>query len=83
MLAGEEVSASPGQPFLRFRCRSTHRSLVASILTQKEIKRLYDVTGEDILGQRDPAMLAVYYGCGLRKVEGVHLQATLTRRSLS
>lgn len=45
-----------------------------NILSAKEVKRLYDVTGDDLLGQRDRAMLAVYYGCGLRKAEGVHLQ---------
>ena len=43
------------------------------ILTPDEIKQLYTAAGETPLGIRDRAMLAVYYGCGLRKAEGVHL----------
>ena len=43
------------------------------ILTQEEITRLYEATGEDVLGLRDRAMLALYYGCGLRKHEGLQL----------
>lgn len=43
------------------------------ILTGKEIKSLYDITVDTALGGRDRAMLAVYYGCGLRKNEGVNL----------
>ncbi len=43
------------------------------ILTRTEIKRLYDATDDDLLGIRDRAMLAVYYGCALRRTEGAHL----------
>jgi len=49
------------------------------VLTKKEIKDLYEVsyeherTGSYYRGQRDRAMLAVYYGCGLRLSEGVKL----------
>ncbi|MDY0083094.1 MAG: tyrosine-type recombinase/integrase [Ignavibacteriaceae bacterium] len=43
------------------------------ILTQKEIKELYEATDQTILGMRDKAMLSVYYGCGLRRNEGVSL----------
>lgn len=46
-------------------------SNIKSILTQKEIAKLYDVTKDDKLGLRDRAMLALYYGCGLRKNEGL------------
>lgn len=42
-------------------------------LTTSEIQRLYEVTGDSVLGIRDRAMLAVYYGCGLRLNEGIHL----------
>jgi site-specific recombinase XerD len=42
-------------------------------LTRTEIRRLYAVTGEDVLGQRDRAMLSVFYGCGLRLQEGASL----------
>ncbi len=43
------------------------------ILTQSEIKRLYKATEDDLLGLRDRAMLAIYYGCGLRRTEGASL----------
>jgi integrase/recombinase XerD len=43
-------------------------------LTQNEIQRLYEATADNALGMRDRAMLAVYYGCGLRLNEGIHLQ---------
>ena len=43
------------------------------ILSREEVARLYAATGEDTLGIRDRAMLALYYGCGLRKNEGLAL----------
>jgi integrase/recombinase XerD len=43
-------------------------------LTRSEIQRLYDVIKDDVLGIRDKAMLAVYYGCGLRLNEGASLE---------
>jgi integrase/recombinase XerD len=43
-------------------------------LTKTEIQRLYEVTADSVLGMRDRAMLAVYYGCGLRLNEGIHLE---------
>ncbi len=43
-------------------------------LTKDEIQHLYEVTADSVLGMRDRAMLAVYYGCGLRLNEGVHLE---------
>jgi site-specific recombinase XerD len=43
-------------------------------LTKKEIQALYEVTGDNALGIRDRAMLAVYYGCGLRLNEGASLE---------
>lgn len=64
-----------GQPFFEVPVQIKGPKLThKNILTQSEVTRLYDITGEDVLGQRDRAMLAVYYGCGLRKAEGVHLQ---------
>jgi integrase/recombinase XerD len=42
-------------------------------LTKSEIQRLYEATADNVLGIRDRAMLAVYYGCGLRLNEGIHL----------
>lgn len=43
-------------------------------LTKTEIQQMYEVTADNVLGMRDRAMLAVYYGCGLRLNEGVHLE---------
>jgi len=49
------------------------------ILTPQEIKALYEATYEHhrenslAMGQRDRAIIAVFYGCGLRKDEGVRL----------
>jgi site-specific recombinase XerD len=43
------------------------------IFTKAEITALYEATGSDILGLRDKAMLVVYYGCGLRRSEGLNL----------
>jgi len=45
-----------------------------TILTQSEIKQIYEVTDNSPLGYKDRAMLAIYYGCGLRATEGLLLQ---------
>ena len=50
-----------------------------TILTIQDIKRLYDATflpqreNNLAMGQRDRAIIAVFYGCGLRKMEGTML----------
>lgn len=60
---------------------------ITDVLTQEEVKQLYEITqlpyeskkGDkgiafyEALQLRDRAMLAVYYGCGLRSNEGVNL----------
>ncbi len=43
-------------------------------LTKQEVQQLYDVIPDTILGVRDKAMIAVYYGCGLRLNEGASLE---------
>lgn len=43
-------------------------------LTQAEVQQLYAITADDVLGIRDRAMLAVYYGCGLRLNEGASME---------
>jgi len=43
-------------------------------LTIAEVEQLYDAIENDLLGIRDKAMLAVYYGCGLRLNEGASLE---------
>jgi len=53
-----------------------------SILTREEVKAMYTASyvtrrGAGVeYGQRDRAMLAVFYGCGLRKNEAIHLNIT-------
>lgn len=50
-----------------------------SILTVQEIKQLYEATflpyewNSIAMGQRDRAIIALYYGCGLRRNEGIQL----------
>jgi integrase/recombinase XerD len=46
-----------------------------AVLTQQEIKKLYAATDNSLYGIRDRAMLALYYGCGLRSSEGINLKA--------
>ncbi len=46
---------------------------VKDIFTKVEIKTLYEATSSDVYGLRDKAILSVYYGCGLRRSEGVAL----------
>lgn len=43
----------------------------SNVLTVAEVQQLYEATTDNILGLRDKAMLALYYGCGLRKNEGI------------
>lgn len=45
----------------------------AVVLTQKEIEQLYNAAGDDIYGVRDTVMMGLYYGCGLRRNEGIQL----------
>ena len=42
-------------------------------LSQPEITALYEAISDSVLGVRDRAMLAVFYGCGLRLNEGASL----------
>lgn len=42
-----------------------------TVLTEAEIKELYNTCSDDVYGLRDRAILGLYYGCGLRRSEGV------------
>lgn len=52
---------------------------VPVVLTVQEIKQLYEATFQPsrenpvAMGQRDRAIIAIFYGCGLRKMEGTLL----------
>jgi site-specific recombinase XerD len=43
-------------------------------LTKAEITALYEAIADNVLGIRDKAMIAVFYGCGLRLNEGASLE---------
>jgi integrase/recombinase XerD len=53
-----------------------------TILTVAEIKQLYESTylpqahNSAAYGQRDRAMIAIFYGCGLRRSEGIQLNTS-------
>src|SRR6056297_2883764 len=47
-----------------------------TILTPEEVKALYRACDSDYLGIRDKVILAIYYGCGLRKSEGLALDTS-------
>jgi integrase/recombinase XerD len=59
--------------------RETSNTAEKTILTVQEIKQLYEATflpyewDNIAMGQRDRAIIALYYGCGLRRSEGVNL----------
>ena len=51
------------------------------VSSREEIEALYESTyhlakrgNNEAFGQRDRAMLAIYYGCGLRRSEGIQLE---------
>jgi integrase/recombinase XerD len=45
-----------------------------AILSQEQIKSLYNQTDDSITGMRDRAILGLYYGCGLRYKEGLRVE---------
>jgi integrase/recombinase XerD len=59
--------------------RETTNTAEKTILTIQEVKQLYEATflpyewDNIAMGQRDRAIIALYYGCGLRRGEGVNL----------
>ena len=44
------------------------------VLTKEEINRLYLQCDDSLLGIRDRALLAVFYGCGVRRNEAVNIE---------
>ena len=66
-------------PSLYFRSEATSKDK-PQVLTLEEIQALYQASHDyqpigihDDLGARDRAMLSIFYGCGLRRTEGVSL----------
>lgn len=63
-----------GKPYFEIKIKTPPETDNAKIiLTQTEIQKLYKACSNDLLGIRDRAILAIYYGCGLRRSEGVGL----------
>jgi site-specific recombinase XerD len=59
--------------------REENNTSVTTILSIEEVKALYEATfsvhrGDNMaIGQRDRAIIAIFYGCGLRREEGMSL----------
>ncbi|GAO27835.1 tyrosine-type recombinase/integrase [Geofilum rubicundum] len=63
-----------GKPFFEVKIKTRpDKETSKIILSQSEIKALYKACDNSILGMRDRAILSIYYGCGLRRSEGVNL----------
>jgi len=66
-----------GKPFFEVEIKTRpDKETSKTILTQSEIEALYKVCDNSILGIRDRAILSIYYGCGLRRSEGVSLNVS-------
>lgn len=66
-----------GKPFFEVEIKTKpDKETSKIILTQSEIKALYKACDNSILGIRDRAILSIYYGCGLRRSEGVSLNVS-------
>lgn len=48
--------------------------ITQEIFSQSEVSNIYTACQDDPIGLRDRAMLSVYYGCGLRRNEGIELE---------
>lgn len=49
---------------------------IKDVLTLHEMQLLFDATEDDALGIRDRVLLSIYYGCGLRRNEGIQLDVS-------
>jgi integrase/recombinase XerD len=66
-----------GKPFFEVTIKTKpDKETPKTILTREEIKALYKVCDNSILGIRDRAILSIYYGCGLRRNEGQNLDVS-------
>lgn len=63
-----------GKPYFEISIKTTPETENAkTIFAQNEIQKLYKACSNDLLGIRDRAILSIYYGCGLRRSEGIGL----------
>jgi Site-specific recombinase XerD len=66
-----------GKPFFEVALKAKlDRGTAKTILTPAEVKAFYSACGSDTLGIRDRAILGIYYGCGLRRSEGLSLNVS-------
>lgn len=49
---------------------------IKDVLTLHEMQLLFDATEDDVFGLRDRVLLSIYYGCGLRRNEGIQLDVS-------
>jgi integrase/recombinase XerD len=56
---------------VHYKGKSNHK---IEVLTRQEIDQLYEATDDSLLGMRDRAMIAVFYGCGARRNEGLNIK---------
>lgn len=61
---------------VRLRQKKQSEQKHPTVLTHEEIEWLYSVCDDSAIGHRDRCTLALYYGCGMRKSEGLRLQIT-------
>ena len=62
-------------PVMSKRLRITKSvKIEREVLSEAEINQLYDCCADDVYGNRDRVILALYYGCGLRYREGAHVE---------
>jgi site-specific recombinase XerD len=63
-----------GKPFVEIELQlPASKEQHLNVLGQKEVLKLYAACENNLLGIRDKALLDIYYGCGLRRNEGIAL----------
>jgi site-specific recombinase XerD len=63
-----------GKPFVEIELQlPASKEQHLNVLNQKEVLKLYAACESNLLGIRDKALLDIYYGCGLRRNEGIAL----------
>jgi integrase/recombinase XerD len=58
---------------VHYKGQSNHK---IEVLTRQEIEQLNEATDDSLLGMRDRAMIALFYGCGARRNEGLSIKIT-------
>lgn len=75
-LFSEYLQLSHDQPVAAFSLPFIGNvSALPKVLSKDEIRQLFHACGSDLLGKRNSAMLALYYGCGLRRQEAINLNS--------